>query len=70
MFEGPADATAMGEAERMDADMAAARDARYIAAFEPDVQDLNGEGRGSMEVVSLMQQLEELDQSAQRSVGC
>ena len=67
--EGPADATAMGEAERMDADMSAARDARYIAAFEPEVQDLSGDGRGSMEVVSLMQQLEELDRAAQRSVA-
>lgn len=58
----------MGEAERMDSDITAARDARYIAAFEPEVQDLNGEGRGSMEVASLMQQLEELDRAAQRSV--
>ena len=66
---GPADATAMGEAERMDVDMAAARDARYVAAFEPEVHDLNGEGRGSMEVSSLMQQLEELDRAAQRSVA-
>ena len=69
MFEGPADATAMGEAERMDADMSAARDARYIAAFEPEVQDLSADGRGSMEVVSLMQQFEELDRAAQRSVA-
>ena len=67
--EGPGDATALGEAERMDADVGAARDARYIAAFEPEMQDLNGGTRGSMEVASLMQQLEELDQAAQRSVA-
>ena len=67
--EGPADATAMGEAERMDADVAAARDARYIAAFEPEVQDLNGGTNGGMEVTALMQQLEELDRTAQRSVA-
>ena len=67
--EGPGDATAAGEADRMDADVAAAREARYIAAFEPEVQDLNGETKGSMEVVALMQQLEELDQAAHRSVA-
>ena len=62
--EGPADATAAGEADRMDADVAAAMEARYIAAFEPEVQDLNGGNRGSMEVASLIQQLEDLDQAA------
>ena len=61
MAEGPADATALGDAERMDADVAAAREACYIAAFEPEVADLNGANRGSMEVASLMQQLKELD---------
>ena len=65
----PGDATALGEADRMDADVGAARDARYIAAFEPEIQDLNGGTRGSMEVASLMHQLEELDQAAQRSVA-
>ena len=67
--EGPADATAMGEAERMDADVAAARDARYIAAFDPDAGDLSNKHTGSMQVAALMQQLEELDQVAQRSVA-
>ena len=47
----------------------AARDARYVAAFEPDLQDLNGGSPGSMEVASLMQQLEELDNAARRSVA-
>ena len=67
--EGPGDATASGEMDRMDADIAAAREARYIAAFEPETQDLNGENRGAMEVAALMQQIEELDQAAQRSVA-
>ena len=53
----------------MDADVAAAREARYIAAFEAEVQDLNSGNRGAMEVATLMQQLEELDQAAQRSVA-
>ena len=51
----------------MDADVAAAREARYIAAFEPEVQDLSESNRnkdektfrGAMEVTSLMQQLED-----------
>jgi hypothetical protein len=67
--EGPADATAMGEAERMDADLSAARDARCIAAFDPDAGDLNNQKSGAMQVASLMQQLEELDRAAQRSVA-
>ena len=53
----------------MDADIVAAREARYIAAFEPEARDLHGGNQGSMEVVALMQQLEELDQAAQRSVA-
>ena len=65
--EGPGDATASGEMDRMDADIAAAREARYIAAFEPE--DLNKQNSGAMEVTALVQQLEELDQAAQRSVA-
>ena len=53
--EGPGDATASGEADRNDSDVAAAREARYIAAFEPEAQDLNGTNRGAMEVAALMQ---------------
>ena len=67
--EGPGDATASGEMDRMDADIAAAREARYIAAFEPETEDLNKQNSGAMEVTALMQQLEELDQAAQRSVA-
>ena len=40
----------------MDADVAAARQARYSSAFEPQAQDLNEEQAGAMEVVSLMRQ--------------
>ena len=58
--DGSRDATALGEMDRMDADIAAAREARYIAAFAPETQDLNGGNRGSMEVAALMQQLEEV----------
>lgn len=67
--EGPGDATASGELDRMDSDIAAAREARCIAAFEPEAQDLNGGNRGAMEVAALIQQLEELNQAAQRSVA-
>ena len=67
--EGPGDATAAGEMDRMDDDIAAAREARYIAAFEPEPRDLNAENQGSMEVTALMRQLQELDEAAERSVA-
>ena len=38
---GPADATAAGEEERLDAEVEASKNARYISAFEPQAQDLN-----------------------------
>ena len=66
---GPADATVEGEIDRMDADVEAAKSARYIAAFDPFPSDLNNTHTGSMEVTALMQQLEDLDQTAQRSVA-
>ena len=47
---GPGDATAAGEAERMDGDVEAAKQAWYIAALEPAARDLNGENQGAMEV--------------------
>ena len=53
----------------MDADIAAAREARYIAALEAEPWELHSGIRGAMEVTALMQQLEELDQAAQRSVA-
>ena len=67
---GPADATAAGDAERLDADVEASRQARYISAFETHVEDLNeAQTSGTLEVVSLINQLEQLEQTAQRSVA-
>ena len=67
---GPGDATAAGEEERLDADVEASRQARYISAFETQVADLNeSTTSGTMEVVSLINQLQELEQAAQRSVA-
>ena len=67
---GPADATAAGDAERLDADVEASRQARYISAFETHVEDLNeAKTSGTLEVVSLINQLEQLEQTAQRSVA-
>ena len=40
--EGPGDATAAGAAERGDADVEAAKQARYISTFNPD--DIPGAG--------------------------
>ena len=67
--EGPADATAAGEQDRLDADISAARDERVLAVFEPEVRDLNEKGSGDVEVTALMQQLEELDEASRRSVA-
>ena len=67
---GPADATAAGDAERLDADVEASRQARYISAFETHVGDLNeAKTSGTLEVVALINQLEQLEQTAQRSVA-
>ena len=66
---GPADATASGETERADADAEAAAQARYVSAFSPDHIPGAQDSRASLEVSALMQQLEELDHAAQRSVA-
>ena len=67
---GPADATASGEAEKQDAELEAARQARYISAFEEHVRDLNGqEDDGTLEVVALINQLEALEKAAEKSVA-
>ena len=67
---GPADATASGEAERQDAEVEAARQARYISAFEEQVRDLNGqEDDGTLEVVALINQLKALELAAEKSVA-
>ncbi|MCH2141512.1 MAG: hypothetical protein MK077_00725 [Phycisphaerales bacterium] len=65
---GPADATAAGEADRADADLEAARQARVINALDPDVQDFN-ENDGSLQVASLRRQLEDLQNASRRSVA-
>jgi len=68
--EGPADATINGQQEREDADVQAAKQARYISAFEPKVTDLNADAeQATGEVVSLLDQLEALDRMTQRSVA-
>ena len=66
---GPADATVDGEQDRLDADVDAAKQARYISAFEPQVADLNERISATAEVVALLNQLEDLDATAQRSVA-
>ena len=67
--DGPGDATAAGEAERMDADVEAAKQARYISAFSPDDIPGASESSASLEVASLKHQLEELDSASARSVA-
>ena len=66
---GPGEATAAGEQDRLDADVEAAKQTRYISAFELQVTDLNEQDNATTEVVSLLQQLEDLDNAAQRSVA-
>ena len=66
---GPADATVDGEQDRLDADVDAAKQARYISAFEPQVADLNERNSATSDVVALLNQLEDLDATAQRSVA-
>ena len=51
---GPGDATVAGAMERMDADVEAAKQARYINAFSPEDIPGVGETAGSLEVPSLM----------------
>ena len=66
---GTPDATVDGEQDRLDADVGAAKQARYISAFEPQVADLNERNSATAEVVALLNQLEDLDATAQRSVA-
>ena len=66
---GPGDATAAGELERADADVEAAKQSRFISAFHPDDIPGASESTASLEVAALMQQLEDLDAAAQRSVA-
>ena len=66
---GPGDATAAGSMENADLQVEAAKESRYISAFSPE--DIPGaqESSASLEVAALMNQLEDLDNAAQRSVA-
>lgn len=66
---GAGDATIQGSEEQNDAEVAAAKEARCIHAFEPQVEDVNPDTSGVAEVASLMQQLEDLSNAAERSVA-
>ena len=66
---GPADATGEGESERLDLDVEAARQARYISAFEPEPSDLNRIASGAMVVTSLLQQIAKTGASC-GPIGC
>ena len=67
--EGPADATAMGAIDRDDRDVQACQDSRYVSAFSEE--DIAGGAASAsvMQVSALMQQLEDLSATAQRSVA-
>ena len=67
--QGPADSTEQAQAARSDADAHAVAENRYISALEPEVRDFNSESEGAQEIVSLLQQLEELESAAARSVA-
>ena len=58
---GPADATASGEMDKADADVEAAKQARYISAFDPESLPGAGESAACLELTSLQQQLEDLE---------
>ena len=66
---GPGDATAAGAADLEDADVAAAKEAQFISAFNPE--DIPGakETAGVLEVASLQSQLEEIAEATRRSVA-
>ena len=51
---GPAVATVDCEQDRLDADVDAAKQARYISAFEPQVADSNERNSATSEVVALL----------------
>jgi hypothetical protein len=66
---GPGDATAAGDAERSDADVDAAKQARFISAFCPD--DIPGAGQSSacLEVAALQNQLDDIASATKRSIA-
>ena len=66
---GPGEATAAGAAERADADVEAAKNARFISAFCPE--DIPGADQSSacLEVAALQNQLEEVENATKRSIA-
>ena len=66
---GPGDATAGVAQEKEDAEVEAAKQAQILNAFSEDDIPGSSESAASLEVAALMQQLEELDHAAQRSVA-
>jgi len=66
---GPGDATAAGDAERADAEVEAAKNARFISAFCPE--DIPGADQSAacLEVAALQNQLEEIEKSTKRSMA-
>jgi len=69
LASGPADATAAGEAERADAELEAAKQARFVSAFHPD--DIPGAQQSStcLEVAALQHQLDEIQGATKRSIA-
>ena len=65
---GPGDATSAGEAEREDAEVQAAKDARLISAFSPD--DIPGaeQSAACTDVAALQSKLEQLQDATKRSI--
>ena len=69
LASGPGDATAAGDEEQADLDVEAAKAARTICAFSPDDIPGASESSASLEVASLMEMLEDLENTSQRSVA-
>ena len=67
--EGPATSTEGQQAMTAEDEIAAARESRFVSAFEPLVQDLNEQDHASAEVISLLNQLQEMEKTAARSVA-
>ena len=65
----PADATVDGGQDRLEPDVDVAKQRLYISVFEPQVVDLNERNSATSEIVALLDQLEDLDATAQRSVA-
>ena len=67
--EGPADATAVGQVERDDADVEGLKQQRYISAFDPHSIPGDSSNEQSAQITALVHQLQQLDHLSQRSVA-